>query len=79
MNFLFDFYYGNSYSFVVFLILNILVLMCSFNTLEDTHKIIRKYSGMRILTFRQFWYPRINAESLMPIGKEVPTEKNIDA
>merc|ERR1719458_681742 len=58
-----------------------LVLMNSFNTDEDTHKVIRKYSGLRvrILTFNQSRYPRINRESLMPIAKEIQTEKDIDA
>ena len=57
------------------------VLMNSFNTDEDTHKVIRKYSGLRvrILTFNQSRYPRINRESLMPIAKEIQTEKDIDA
>ena len=58
-----------------------LILMNSFNTEEDTAKVIRKYSQMRIriLTFNQSRYPRINRESLMPIAKEVQTEKDIDA
>ena len=39
-----------------------LVLMNSFNTDEDTHKIIRKYSGFNVSihTFNQSRYPRIN-------------------
>ena len=43
-----------------------LVLMNSFNTDEDTHKIIREYGNfrVRILTFNQSRYPRINKESL---------------
>ena len=55
--------------------------MNSFNTEEDTAKVIRKYSQMRIriLTFNQSRYPRINRESLMPIAKEIQTEKDIDA
>jgi len=58
-----------------------LILMNSFNTEEDTAKVIRKYSQMRIriLTFNQSRYPRINRESLMPIAKEIQTEKDIDA
>ena len=61
--------------------IDIIVLMNSFNTDEDTHKVIRKYSGLRvrILTFNQSRYPRINRESLMPIAKEIQTEKDIDA
>ncbi len=58
-----------------------LVLMNSFNTDEETHKIIKKYSGfrVRILTFNQSRYPRINKESLMPIAKDIRTENDIDA
>jgi len=48
-----------------------LVLMNSFNTDEDTEKILRKYSQMKIKihTFNQSRYPRINRESLLPIAK----------
>ncbi|XP_054710547.1 UTP--glucose-1-phosphate uridylyltransferase-like [Uloborus diversus] len=47
-----------------------LVLMNSFNTEEDTQKVLRKYRGFRIKihTFTQSKYPRINKESLMPIA-----------
>lgn len=50
-----------------------LVLMNSFNTDEDTEKILRKYSQMKIKihTFNQSRYPRINRESLLPIAKSV--------
>ncbi|OQR76228.1 UTP--glucose-1-phosphate uridylyltransferase isoform 1 [Tropilaelaps mercedesae] len=46
-----------------------LVLMNSFNTEEDTGKILRKYKGLnvQIYPFLQSRYPRINKESLMPI------------
>jgi UTP--glucose-1-phosphate uridylyltransferase len=55
--------------------------MNSFNTDEDTHKIIKKYAGfrVRILTFNQSRYPRINKESMMPIAKDVRTEAYMDA
>lgn len=58
-----------------------LVLMNSFNTDEDTHKIIRKYNNLRvrILTFNQSRYPRINKESLMPVAKDIRTESDIEA
>merc|ERR1712241_1476631 len=58
-----------------------LVLMNSFNTDEDTHKIIRKYSGLNvsISTFNQSRYPRINRESLMPVAKSCRTEDGHDA
>ena len=58
-----------------------LVLMNSFNTDDDTHKIIRKYNNfrVRILTFNQSRYPRINKESYMPAAKHIQTEKDIEA
>lgn len=58
-----------------------LVLMNSFNTDEETHKIIRKYSNfrVRIMTFNQSRYPRINKESLMPIARDIRTESDIEA
>ncbi|KAG8180020.1 hypothetical protein JTE90_026624 [Oedothorax gibbosus] len=54
-----------------------LVLMNSFNTDEDTHKVLPKYRGLRIkiYTFNQSRYPRLNKESLLPIGR---TLKNPD-
>ncbi|XP_060571043.1 UTP--glucose-1-phosphate uridylyltransferase-like isoform X2 [Ruditapes philippinarum] len=47
-----------------------LVLMNSFNTDEDTEKILKKYNQVRvnIFTFTQSRYPRINKESLLPIA-----------
>ncbi|PVD26403.1 hypothetical protein C0Q70_14079 [Pomacea canaliculata] len=46
-----------------------LVLMNSFNTDEDTQKLLRKYSQIKVSihTFNQSRYPRINRESLLPI------------
>merc|ERR1711962_1714297 len=54
-----------------------LVLMNSFNTDEDTSKIIRKYKGLNveICTFNQSCYPRINKESYMPVPKTLDTEQ----
>lgn len=48
-----------------------LVLMNSFNTDEDTQKVLQKYKGFRvkIYTFMQSRYPRINKESMLPIAK----------
>ena len=48
-----------------------LVLMNSFNTDEDTQKVLQKYKGFRVklYTFMQSRYPRINKESLLPIAK----------
>ncbi|XP_013888297.1 UTP--glucose-1-phosphate uridylyltransferase [Austrofundulus limnaeus] len=47
-----------------------LVLMNSFNTDEDTRKILQKYTHHRVKihTFNQSRYPRINKESLLPIA-----------
>merc|ERR1719422_2560217 len=58
-----------------------LVLMNSFNTDEDTMKIIRKYSGFNISirTFNQSCYPRISKESMMPIAKTCNISDNIEA
>lgn len=54
-----------------------LVLMNSFNTDEETEKILRKYGKMRVEmhTFNQSKYPRINRESLLPVAKSC-TEDN---
>lgn len=53
-----------------------LILMNSFNTDEETRKIIKKYSnhGVEIFTFNQSKYPRIDADSLMIL----PTSTNSD-
>ena len=58
-----------------------LVLMNSFNTDEDTMKIIRKYSGFQveIRTFNQSRYPRINKESLMPVAKTCSPSQDLEA
>ncbi|XP_075947850.1 UTP--glucose-1-phosphate uridylyltransferase-like [Anarhichas minor] len=50
-----------------------LVLMNSFNTDEDTKKILQKYKHHRvnIHTFNQSRYPRISKESLLPIAKHM--------
>jgi len=58
-----------------------LVLMNSFNTDEDTMKIIRKYSGFNISirTFNQSRYPRINKDSLAPVARSCKTEDDIEA
>lgn len=53
-----------------------LILMTSFNTHEDTLRIIKKYANqqLRITTFNQSRYPRINKETLLPC----PTNANND-
>lgn len=47
--------------------------MNSFNTDEDTLKLLRKYANVRVEvhTFCQSKYPRISKESMMPIVKNV--------
>lgn len=58
-----------------------LILMNSFNTDSDTQKIIKKYAGfkVRIITFNQSRYPRINRETLLPIAKTPYTKDDIEA
>lgn len=50
-----------------------LVLMNSFNTHEETLKVLQKYQKVQveIETFVQSMYPRLNRESLLPIVKNV--------
>jgi len=57
-----------------------LVLMNSFNTNEDTEKIIRKYKNLQIEihTFNQSCYPRINKDSLMPIAENCDVENHME-
>ena len=54
-----------------------LVLMTSFNTHEDTLKIIKKYANqqLRITTFNQSRYPRIFKETLLPCPKRAEDDK----
>jgi UTP--glucose-1-phosphate uridylyltransferase len=58
-----------------------LVLMNSFNTDEDTAKVIRKYKSfnVKIYTFNQSRYPRVNCDSLTPVPKTCETKDDIDA
>lgn len=58
-----------------------LVLMNSFNTDDDTQKIIKKYKGIdvEIHTFNQSCYPRINKESLLPIAKHCQIRDDIES
>jgi UTP--glucose-1-phosphate uridylyltransferase len=55
--------------------------MNSFNTDEDTQKVIRKYKGLQveIYTFNQSCFPRINRESLLPVAKNCNTDANMEA
>lgn len=58
-----------------------LVLMNSFNTDEDTEKIVRKYKGFRVQihTFNQSCFPRISREHFLPVAKDFDVEKDMDA
>ncbi|PCH43933.1 UTP-glucose-1-phosphate uridylyltransferase [Wolfiporia cocos MD-104 SS10] len=55
-----------------------LILMTSFNTHEDTLRIIKKYANqqLRITTFNQSRYPRIFKESLMPCPRGADDHKS---
>ncbi|THH19942.1 hypothetical protein EW146_g1312 [Bondarzewia mesenterica] len=54
-----------------------LILMTSFNTHEDTLRIIKKYANqqLRITTFNQSRYPRIYKETLLPCPKTAEDDK----
>jgi UTP--glucose-1-phosphate uridylyltransferase len=51
--------------------------MNSFNTDEDTARIIQKYANHRIelMTFNQSRYPRVNKETLLPTPKSALEDK----
>lgn len=55
-----------------------LILMTSFNTHEDTLRIIKKYANqqLRITTFNQSRYPRIMKETLLPCPKRADDDKS---
>jgi UTP--glucose-1-phosphate uridylyltransferase len=54
-----------------------LLLMTSFNTEEDTLRIVKKYANrnIRITTFNQSRYPRLTKDSLLPLAKSVQDGK----
>ena len=56
-----------------------LLLMNSFNTDQETKRIIQKYrgQGLKIMTFNQSRFPRIQKESLLPMPTD-PVGKNGD-
>ena len=58
-----------------------LILMNSFNTEEDTQRVIRKYKGLDvdIYTFNQSCYPRLSKDSLLPIAKNCNVTKDLNA
>jgi len=55
--------------------------MNSFNTDEDTEKVIRKYKGfqVQIHTFNQSCFPRVSRDSLLPVAKNFDVAADIDA
>lgn len=55
-----------------------LVLMNSFNTDEDTNKLLKKYKTVQVQvhTFCQSQYLRINKETFMPIIKDLKSNDN---
>lgn len=55
--------------------------MNSFNTDEDTEKVVRKYKGLQveIHTFNQSCYPRISRDSLLPIARNTDIESDMNA
>ncbi|KAK4885085.1 hypothetical protein RN001_001356 [Aquatica leii] len=58
-----------------------LILMNSFNTDEDTEKVLRKYKNLNveIHSFNQSCYPRINKETLLPIARSSYYEDDLEA
>lgn len=58
-----------------------LVLMNSFNTDDDTEKIVRKYKGFQvnIYSFNQSCFPRISRDSLLPVARKYEIEDNMEA
>jgi UTP--glucose-1-phosphate uridylyltransferase len=54
-----------------------LILMTSFNTNEDTIRLVRKYANQqhRITTFNQSRYPRIRKDTQLPCPKDAEDEK----
>ncbi len=55
------------------------ILMNSFNTDEDTARVIQKYANhnVQILTFNQSRYPRVNKESLLPCPRDATSDKGL--
>jgi len=54
-----------------------LILMNSFNTHDDTDKILERYhySGVTVKTFNQSMYPRIYKDSLLPMATRYDADK----
>lgn len=53
------------------------ILMNSFNTDDDTARVIQKYANhnIEIMTFNQSRYPRVNKESLLPCPRSATEDK----
>lgn len=58
-----------------------LVLMNSFNTDDDTQKIVRKYRNLKvdIHTFNQSCHPRINRDTYHPVCKTADVKADLEA
>ncbi|KAG8742830.1 UTP-glucose-1-phosphate uridylyltransferase [Ceratobasidium sp. 414] len=54
------------------------ILMNSFNTDDDTQRIIQKYANhnIQILTFNQSRYPRVGRESNLPVPRSATSDKS---
>ncbi|KAM0792666.1 hypothetical protein ACM66B_002446 [Microbotryomycetes sp. NB124-2] len=54
------------------------ILMNSFNTDEDTARIIQKYANhnIELMTFNQSRYPRVSKETLLPVARSALAEKS---
>jgi UTP--glucose-1-phosphate uridylyltransferase len=54
-----------------------LLLMTSFNTEEDTLRIVKKYANrdVKITTFKQSRYPRLTKDSHLPLAKSMEDGK----
>ena len=55
--------------------------MNSFNTDDDTQKVIKKYKGLnlKLYTFNQSSYPRLNKESLLPIARTMGATQDLES
>lgn len=55
--------------------------MNSFNTDDDTEKVIRKYKNLQveIHTFNQSCYPRISRETLLPVTNVCDVQADLEA
>ncbi|CAO1633268.1 unnamed protein product [Sympodiomycopsis kandeliae] len=55
------------------------ILMNSFNTDDDTARVIQKYANhnIEILTFNQSRYPRVSKESLLPSPRSATSDKSL--